>query len=232
MPLFAQYPNDGQVERLVRINALNSADGLADLLALLKCDTPPNGIMVPKVKSPDDIRLLDDLFTSENSALRIQVIIETNEALEACFDIAQASPRIDALLFGGADMSAELRVEPTWEGLLYARSRLVHAAASAQIDLIDVPYLDLNDMPGLEIEAALCAQLGMTGKGAIHPKQLEPISRHFTPNIEAITRARKITSTFEAAGTGLVVVEGKLIEKPVLRSMYRILAIADRLVAS
>lgn len=231
IPLFAQYPNDGQVERLVRINALNSADGLADLLALLKCDTPPNGIMVPKVKSPDDIRLLDDLFTSENSALRIQVIIETNEALEACFDIAQASPRIDALLFGGADMSAELRVEPTWDALLYARSRLVHAAASAQIDLIDVPYLDLNDMPGLEMEAALCAQLGMTGKGAIHPKQLEPISRHFTPTIEAITRARKITSTFEAAGTGLVVVEGKLIEKPVLRSMYRILAIADRLAA-
>ena len=232
IPLFAQYPNDGQVERLVRINALNSADGLADLLALLKCDTPPNGIMVPKVKSPDDIRLLDDLFTSENSALRIQVIIETNEALEACFDIAQASPRIDALLFGGADMSAELRVEPTWEGLLYARSRLVHAAASAQIDLIDVPYLALHDMPGLEIEAALCAQLGMTGKGAIHPKQLEIINRHFTPNIEAITRARKITSTFEAAGTGLVVVDGKLIEKPVLRSMYRILAIADRLAAS
>ena len=115
LPLFAQYPNDGQVERLVRINALNSADGLADLLALLECDTPPNGIMVPKVKSPDDIRLLDDLFTSENSKLRIQVIIETNEALEACFDIAQASTRVDALLFGGADMSAELRLEPTWE---------------------------------------------------------------------------------------------------------------------
>ena len=66
---------------------------------------------------------------------------------------------------------------------------------------------------------------------AIHPKQLESISRYFTPDIETITRARKITSTFEAAGTGLVVVDGKLIEKPVLRSMYRILAIADRLAA-
>ena len=77
----------------------------------------------------------------------------------------------------------------------------MHAAASAQIDLIDVPYLDLNDMPGLEIEASLCAQLGMTGKGAIHPKQLETISRYFTPDIETITRARKITSTFEAAST-------------------------------
>ena len=229
MPLFGQHPGDGRVERLVRINALNTADGLADLLALIQCNAPPDGIMVPKVKSPDDIRLLDDLFSSEDSNLRLQVIVETNEALEACFDIARASPRVDALLFGGVDMSAELRVEPTWEALLYARSRLVHAAASAQVDLIDVPFLDLNDMAGLECEAALCAALGMTGKGAIHPKQLATISKHFTPSAEAIDRARKIISSFESAASGLVVVDGKLIEKPVLRSMYRILAIAERL---
>ena len=68
------------------------------------------------------------------------------------------------LLFGGTDMAAELRVAPTWDALLYARSRLVHAVAEAQVDLIDVPWLDLEDMDGLEREAARCTELGMTSK--------------------------------------------------------------------
>ena len=89
---------------------------------------------------------------------------------------------IDSLLFGAIDLSAGLRVEPTWDALLYARSRGVHAAATASLDPIDVPYLDLDD-----------------------------------------------TVAFETADSGLVVVEGKLIEKPVLRAMYRIVAIAERL---
>ncbi len=228
LALFADLPAGTNSELLVRVNALHSRHGLADILAVMASPVPPPGLMLPKVRSPDEIRLLDQLLTDEQSALRLQIIIETNEGLEACMEIAAASPRIDALLFGGIDMSAELRVRPSWDALLYARSRLVHAAASAQIDLIDVPYLDLDDMAGLDREAALCAELGMTGKGAIHPKQLPVIERHFTPGREQIEHARRITDAFEGADSGLAVVDGKLIEKPVLRSMYRILAIAER----
>jgi len=224
----AGLPGGSESELLVRINALRSRDGLADVLAILGSAHPPDGLMLPKVKSADEVQLLDDLLTSEGSALRLQVIIETNEALEACVDIARASPRLDALLFGAVDMSAELRVEPAWDALLYARSRLVHAAASAQIDLLDVPYLDLDDMDGLAREAARAATLGMTGKGAIHPKQLPIIECCFTPDATQVERARRIIAAFEAAGSGLVVVDGKLIEKPVLRSQYRILAAAER----
>lgn len=227
--LFADLPTLAESELLVRINSLRTREGLADLQAILASETPPPGLMLPKVKSPDEIRLLDDLLTGEGSDIRLQVIIETNEGLEACHEIARSSARIDALLFGGVDMGAELRVEPTWEALLYARARLVHAAAGAQIDLIDVPFMDLSDQAGLEREAKLCVELGMTGKGAIHPKQLPVIERIFTPDAEAIARARRITQAFEEAGTGLVVVDGKLVEKPVLRSMFRILAIAERI---
>ena len=223
----ANAPSD--IELLVRINSPRTADGLADLLAILRSENPPPGLMLPKVKSADEIRLLDDLLTAEGSDIRLQVIIETNEGLEACHEIARASGRIDSLLFGAVDMAAELRIEASWEALLYARSRLVHAAASAQVDLIDVPFLDLNDMAGLEREAALSARLGMTGKGAIHPKQLAVITRLFTPDERQIDQARKIIKAFEEAESGLVVVDGKLIEKPVLRSMHRILAIAERL---
>jgi (S)-citramalyl-CoA lyase len=232
LALFADVPDGAQPELLVRINSLRSRDGIEDVAAILAAPSPPPGLMLPKVKTPDEVRLLDEMLDGEGSAIRLQVIIETNEGLEACREIAQASPRIDALLFGGVDMAAELRVEPTWNALLHARSRIVHAAAGAGVDLIDVPFLDLNDMAGLETEAARCAELGFTGKGAIHPKQLPVITRHFTPSAEQIARAKRITQAFEEARTGLVVVDGKLIERPVLRSMYRILAIAEKTHAS
>ena len=105
---------------------------------------------------------------------------------------------------------------------------LVHAAATAGIDLIDVPFLDLEDMAGLEEEARRARELGMTGKGAIHPKQLEVITRAFTPTEEEVAEARRIVSAFEAQDRGLVVVDGKLIEKPVILRMQRILSALDR----
>lgn len=126
-------------------------------------------------------------------------------------------------------MSAELRCENTWEPLLYARSRIVHAASSAGIDAIDVPYLDLNDPEGMKEEAIKAKQLGFSGKGSIHPKQIPILNKVFTPSEEVIQKAKKITSTFEKANTGLVVIDGKLIEKPVLREMYRILSIDKRI---
>lgn len=229
--LLAARPDRGRSELLVRTNALTTRDGFADILALLALDDPPDGLMLPKVRCPDEVRLVDDLLTGEGSAMRLQVIIETNRGLDAAMEIAAASDRIDALLFGGVDMAAELRVAPTWEGLLYARTRCVHAAASAEVDLIDVPFLDLADMDGLAEEAARCAAIGMTGKGAIHPKQLSAIADAFTPGADQIAQARRIVSAFEEAGTGLVVIDNKLIEKPVLRSMRRILAIAEAMEA-
>lgn len=224
----AAGPDFGRSEVLVRTNALRSQEGLADLLALLEEAPKLDGLMLPKVKAAEEIRMLDELLSAAGSRLRLQVIIETNAGLEACHEIAAASRRVDSLLFGGIDMAAELRVAPTWEGLLYARTRCVHAAASAEVDLIDVPYLDLDDMAGLAREAEACRQIGMTGKGAIHPKQLPEIEAAFTPSQAEIAEARRIVEAFEAAGTGLVVVDKKLIEKPVLRSMYRILANAER----
>ena len=226
MALFSTGPDHGRSEILIRVNALRSPEGLADVLSVLEATTPPDGLMLPKVKSPDDIRLLDEVLDAAGSPLRLQVIIETNEGLEACSEIARASARIDSLLFGGVDMAAELRVAPTWEGLLYARTRCVHAAATAGVDLIDVPYLDLDDMDGLAEEARRCAAIGMTGKGAIHPKQLPAIDVAFTPSAAEIEKARRIVAAFEEAGTGLVVIDNKLIEKPVVRSMYRTLAVA------
>lgn len=229
LALFAKPEAGGSIERMIRINGLRTAEGLADLLAVIASPTPPPALILPKIKSADEIHLLDDLLGGRHSAIRFHVIIETNQGLEACHAIARASPRIASLIFGAFDLSVDLRVEPGWETLLYARSRLVHAAASAGIDLLDVPYLDLDDEAGFEREVTAATALGMTGKAAIHPKHIAAINQRFTPTAEAIADARRIIAESEAGDGGLVVVDGKLIEKPVLRALHRTLAIAERI---
>ncbi len=229
LALFEQAQEDDGVERIVRINCLREAFGLADVQAVLATETPPPALMLPKVRTPEEVAWLDDLLNERGHNTRLHVIIETNQGLQAAFEIAHSSDRIDALFFGGVDMAAELRCQNAWEPLLYARSRVVHAAASAGIDVIDVPYLDLEDPEGMAIEARKAKALGFSGKGSVHPKQIAALNEVFTPTADEIDRAMRVTKTFEEADTGLVVIDGKLIEKPVLRDMYRILAIADRI---
>ncbi|HJP07936.1 MAG: CoA ester lyase [Acidiferrobacteraceae bacterium] len=228
MALFAKAQADDGVERIVRINCLRSAVGLDDVQAILATDTPPPALMLPKVVSPDEVVWLDDLLTERGHNTRLHIIIEMNAGLEAVFDIARASDRIDALFFGGVDMSADLRCRNAWEPLLYARSRVVHAAASVGVDAVDVPYLDLKDLQGMKAQAQLAKDLGFSGKGAVHPKQIADLNAVFTPSAEEVAKAQKVLTAFEEANTGLVVVDGKLIEKPVVREMQRIVSVAKR----
>jgi len=229
LKIFTQPQLEDGVERVVRINSVRERFGLEDMQAIISSVSPPPTLMLPKVKTPDEVALVDQLLTEAGHSTRLQVIIETNSGLEAAIDIAAASQRIDALLFGGVDMAAELRCQFQWDSLLYARSRVVHAAASAGIDVIDVPYLDLDDIDGMKKAAEQARDLGFSGKGAVHPKQIEVLNAVFTPSEEEVTRARRIIAEFESADTGLVVIDGKLIEKPVLREMHRIVSIANKL---
>lgn len=228
-PLFRSKSHP-QVEKMVRINGLSTPDGLKDLQALIELEAPPQAIMIPKIRSAEEVQLIDTLLSSGPAReIRFCVIIETNQGLERAQEIARAAERIDSMILGAVDMSADLRCEKAWEPLLYTRSRLVHAAASAGIDLLDVPFLNLEDEAGLRKEAGGCAALGFTGKASIHPKQLPVIHEAFTPNAATIEKARKVCAAFEKESTGLVVVDGELIELPVVRSMYRVLAIAEKL---
>ena len=222
LALFKTPQADDGVERVLRINSMRERFGMEDVNAIISTKTPPPALMMPKVRTPDEVVLLDQLLTEAGHITRLHVIIETNEGLEAAYDIAKCSDRIDALFFGGVDMAAELRCPNTFESLIYARSRVVHASASAGLDVLDVPYLDLDDLQGMKKEAERVRDLGFTGKGSIHPKQIAALNEVFTPSKEKISRARSVISEFEAADTGLVVIDGKLVEKPVLREMYRI----------
>jgi len=229
LPLFRMQSHP-QVEKMARINGLSTVHGLKDLQAIIESDAPPPSIMIPKIKSPEEIQLIETLLsTGPARDIRFCVIIETNQGLERAIEIAKSSARIDSMILGAVDMSAELRCQKSWEPLLYTRSRLVHAAASAGIDLLDVPYLTLDDPDGLRQEAMACARLGFTGKASIHPNQIAIINEAFTPDAKTIEKARKVCAAFENDKTGLVVVDGELIELPVVRSMYRVLAIAEQI---
>ncbi len=229
LKIFESRQADDGVERIVRINSVRERFGLEDVHAILRTDTPPPSLMMPKVRTPDEVVILDQLLTERGHNTKLHVIIETNEGLENAFEIAHSSKRIEAMFFGGIDMAAELRCKNDWDQLLYARSKVVHAAASAGLDVIDVPYLDLEDIDGMRVLAQQAKDLGFSGKGSIHPKQIRTLNEIFTPTDEEILRARQIISTFEQAKTGLVVINGKLIEKPVMREMYRIVSIAEKL---
>ena len=229
LALFEQPQADDGVERIVRINSMREHFGIEDVNAVLASTTPPPALMMPKVRAPDEVVMLDQLLTEAGHATRLHVIIETNEGLEAAFEIARCSDRIDAMFFGGVDMAAELRCVNSYDTLLYARSRVVHAAAAAGLDVIDVPFLDLDDPEGMRVEAEKVRDLGFAGKGSVHPKQIAALNEVFTPSTDKIAHARRIIAEFEKADTGLVVIDGKLIEKPVLREKYRIVAIADRM---
>ncbi len=217
------------VELVVRVNCQRTKYGLLDLEAFISSKLPVKALMLPKVKTPDEVTFIDDLLTDSGLDTDLHVIMETNEALESIYEIAHASKRIVALYFGGVDMAAELRVPNEYKNLIYARSKLVHAGASVGVDVIDVPYLDLDDMDGMKKESELVRDLGFTGKGSIHPKQINILNEIFTPSKEEIMKAKKIVDQFNESNTGLVVIDGKLIEKPVLREMQRKILIAEKI---
>lgn len=228
LPVFAEA-RPANCEAVVRINSLDTLHGLRDIEALTKLDKLPDAIMLPKVKAAAEIHLLDELLQGASEKLKYHVIVETNAGLESIYSIAGASKRIVSLLFGAVDMSADLRCRRTQSALLYARSRTVHAAATFELDVMDVPHINLDDMAGLDAAAAHAAEIGFTGKGCIHPTQLPVVHHHFTPTADEVTRAKQAVAAFAESGTsGLAVLNGLMLQKPVLRASKRILALAER----
>jgi len=225
LPLFAQ-PHPHGCERVVRINGLDTVHGLRDVDALTRLAHAPDAVMMTKVRSAAEVKLLDELLQGAAASIKFYVTLETNQGLEDVFDIA-ACPRMACLLFGEVDLSADLRCKRTSKALLYARSRMAHAAAAFELDAMDVPHIHLEDMTGLRAAAEHAAELGFTGKACIHPTQLPIVHATFTPSAEDVARAQAIVAAFEASGSsGLAVLDGLMLQKPVLRASQRILALA------
>jgi citrate lyase beta subunit len=216
-----------QSRLVIRINSPRTETGLRDVLALCAAPSSPIAVMIPKVESGEEVRWIADLLAARHPALRLHLLIETARGVEAAPAIAAVSARTEAIMFGGVDLSADLGAAHEWEPLLYARSRIVHAAAGAGIGALDSVVLDLSDAAVLRAEAERARRLGFTGKAAIHPRQVAAIHECFAPTSAEIARAQRVVAAYDESGGGVTVVDGELVDLPVVRSAQRILRLAN-----
>ncbi len=207
----------------LRVNPARTEAGADDLAALASLPAAePLTVVVPKVDGPADVERVRDALAAGGRDVNLVAMVETARGLESAADIA-AVPGVSALFLGAVDLAAELGCSLEWDALLYARSRVVHAAALGGVGVIDVPYLELDDVAGVAAEARAVAGLGFTAKAAIHPRQIEPIHDAFRPDPEAADRARRLLDAYHRAGGGVISFEGGMVDRPVVEAARRTL---------
>ena len=219
-----------RAEVSLRINDPTTDVGRRDLDALLGAGVRPDALMLPKVSRPDVIRAVEASLGSVGSDLPLIVQIETAQGVAAVAEIGTASANIAVLFFGAIDLAADIGSVVDWDALVYARSRVVLAAAVAGVTALDSPFMDVPALDALGEESRRARRLGFVGKAAIHPTQVSTIQDAFSPTIDEIAWARRVVAAYEANGGGVLLVEGQLIERPVVRTAQRTLqaaALAD-----
>ncbi|HWK29117.1 MAG TPA: CoA ester lyase [Solirubrobacter sp.] len=233
---------------VVRVNGTDTPHYYKDLIAVVEqAGAQLDAIMLPKVRTPGDVEMTDKLLTQIELAtgqtpgrIGIEAQIEDATGLIACEAIAQASPRMETLIFGPGDYSAAVGIPITTIGaapdhypgdhLNYVYSRLVVAARAAGIQAIDGPYGNIKDHDGLRQRAQLVRALGVDGKWTIHPGQIELVNATFTPVREEYDRAERILAAYEQAhaqGAGAAVFDGEMIDEA-NRKMAERIALAGR----
>ena len=211
---------------ILRINHVKTREGLLDLLAIESMGTKPPVIMLPKTESTTEIEIAVAHLSDQTGTPTIVALVESAEGLSQAEDVAR-HPAVGALAFGGADLASNFDAELAWEPMLFARSRLVHASALGGAVAWDVPYLKIADLEGLRREAESARTLGFRGKLAIHPSHIAIINSIFTPDADQLAFARRVVAASERAGSRVVVVDGKMVDLPVLRAAQRAIFLAE-----
>jgi citrate lyase subunit beta/citryl-CoA lyase len=216
----------GRREVTIRVNGIDTPWHADDLAAAGKAG--PAAVVVPKVNSADEVRVIAATLPEP---VEIWAMIETPVAVLRCAEIAAASERLTALVLGTNDLAKELLAEqvPGRGPLLGPLSMCVLAARATGKAILDGVYNDVRDADGFERECLQGREFGFDGKTLIHPSQVEPCNRIFSPSEEDVERSRKIIEAFEAAqreGRGVVTVDGRMIENLHVDNARRILDLA------
>jgi citrate lyase subunit beta/citryl-CoA lyase len=222
------FETDAEV--CVRVNADRDAIG-DDLDGVLGGDAAPDSLMLPKAESAEAVRSLRyDLAEYGADDLPVLAVVETARGVLRAEAIADADPT-DAVLFGAEDLAAEVGATRTRGGeeVLYARERVVLAAAAAGVDAVDTLFTDVADVDGLREDAAFARQLGYDGKMAVHPDQVGPINDAYTPGEERVEWARKVLAARDEAaaeGRGVFRVDDEMIDAPLVAQAEGVLELA------
>ncbi|MFZ0681207.1 HpcH/HpaI aldolase/citrate lyase family protein [Candidatus Binatus sp.] len=225
----------------VRINPLSTPKATLDLAAIVA--GAPDGIILPKVTSADDVVMLDHFLSAleardgvkQGSIAIIPVATETPAAMFALGSFAGCSPRLCGMTWGAEDLAAAVgattnrdasgNLEFTYQ---LARSLCLLAAVAADVQPIDTVSVNFKDAAALIQESEIARRAGFTGKIAIHPDQVEVINDAFTPSPEDVAYADRVIEAF-ASGAGTVALDGKMLDMPHLKQARRTLALAGSL---
>lgn len=236
----------GRCIRCVRINDLDTHYAYEDIIAVVEgAGENLDTIMVPKVKSACDVRFVDRLLSQIERKLGLQrrigieVLIEETEAIMRVEEIAAASDRLEALIFGMGDYSASQGIDSRaitgdtgypgdiWH---YARYKMIVAARTYDLDPIDGPFVNFNNHDYFRTECVRALQLGAAGKWAIHPSQVAIAQAAFSPSQSEVNRAYKAVSAYAQAqlqGLGAIQVDGQMIDVATVRLVQRIIDRAE-----
>lgn len=218
----------GRAERMVRINPVGSGLENDDLSAILP--GRPDGLLIPKVNNAEQVRWVSDRLSEVELAqgwpageIILLALVETARGVVSLKEIAGADTRLQGLVFGAEDLAGDMGLVRTPEGweAFYARSAVAVHAAAFGLQAIDVVFMDLHDPDGLRRESIQGAQMGYTGKQAIHPNQVAPVQEAFTPSDEAIAHALRVVEAArqnQEGGRGAFALDGKMVDAPVVKA--------------
>jgi citrate lyase subunit beta / citryl-CoA lyase len=228
----------GRTTRAIRMNGLDTSWCHDDLIEVVSgAGDALDLIIVPKARTARDVWWVDVLLTQLEGKfglsrrIGLEVLIEEAEGLLNVAEIAKASPRVEAIIFGVGDLSASLQARvggnfrpaggaypgDFWH---YSRMQVLAAARAAGVDAIDSPYPDYADAQGYRADAEHAALLGFDGKWAIHPSQIPIANEVFTPTVAEIDHARATVDGYrraQAGGVGAIGNEGQLVDAGHLR---------------
>jgi len=224
-------------KRFVRVHAAQSAMIQVDLQAIVRPGLA--GVVLSKAEEVEHIEQVDTALSAlEKSVvlpegeIKLVALVESARGLVQAPVIANASSRMAGLMLGAEDYALDMGfltlMPDEADALLYARSGLAVAAASQKLQAIDKAFLDLGDAAGLVRETQRARLLGFSGKCLIHPAQIEAVHKGFLPTEEEVAIARRIVVAFaaaEATGSGVTVVDGRMVDLPIVVRARRLLVL-------
>jgi citrate lyase subunit beta/citryl-CoA lyase len=230
----------GRREVLIRTNGLDSPWWVDDVAMAGKAG--PDGILVPKVSSVEDLKAIADRLRDLNAdpSIKVWAMIETARAVLHAEELAAASrdanPRLAGFVFGPNDISRETRIkmQPGRAAMIPMITHCILATRAYGLEILDGPYSDFSNVDGFALECAQGRDLGFDGKTLIHPGQIEACNAIFTPPAEEIAQARKIIAAFEQpenAARGAIRLDGQMVERLHAEMAKRTIAIADAIAA-
>lgn len=228
--------NYGNTELVVRINGLDTPFGRDDIEAVVRAGV--HVIRLPKTEGKEDIHEVETVIEEverkcgrEVGSTKMMAAIESPIGVINAYEIAKASKRLIGIALGAEDYVTNLKTKRYPDGLelLGARTQILIAARAAGINALDTVYSDVNNEEGFRREVELIHQLGFDGKSVINPRQIKPVHEIYTPSEKEISKSINIIRAAKEAeenGLGVISVNGKMVDKPIVDRAERILQLA------